>query len=353
VARRVGNDVLLALVLVLVLSGVLGWALPISSAGWLYDVHRVFGVAIVAAVVFWKWDIATASLRKRVQLRRGRAAGRGRRRFDGSVLWGVLPGVALLLALAIGLAWTLGLIGPDLLWGYSPLNIHVFVGIGLVPFVAVHMLRRRRQNAISAPALSRRTLLTTGAAGVAALVGWQAIERLTPAVRLPTGSKAIGSFNANAFPAEIWQFDSVPLLDPATWRVSVLGRELTLEALTRAHAQTTVRVVLDCTSGWWSEQDWTGVALRDVLAGASTGSGTETQAVGAPARGQVPVTSVAVTSVTGHRIVLDPPDIDRAILATHVGGETISPGHGFPLRLVVPDRRGYYWVKWVAAIDAA
>src|SRR5204863_476673 len=140
----------------------------------------------------------------------------------------------------IGLAWTLGFIGPDLLWGYSPLNIHVFVGIGLVPFVAVHMLARRRQNAISAPMTSRRTLLTTGAAGLLTLVGWQAVERLTPAVRLPTGSKAIGSFNANAFPAEIWQFDSVPLLDPATWRLKVLGTDLSLDALTRAHAQTTV-----------------------------------------------------------------------------------------------------------------
>jgi DMSO/TMAO reductase YedYZ molybdopterin-dependent catalytic subunit len=92
----------------------------------------------------------------------------------------------------------------------------------------------------------------------------------------------------------------------------------------------TVQAVLDCTSGWWSEQLWSGVALRDV----------------------VPSGAVVVTSVTGHRIALSEEDASVALLATHVGDEVISPGHGFPLRLVVPNRRGYYWVKWVATIDA-
>ena len=27
------------------------------------------------------------------------------------------------------------------------------------------------------------------------------------------------------------------------------------------------------------------------------------------------------------------------------------PGHGAPARLVVSGRRGYWWVKWVTAID--
>jgi DMSO/TMAO reductase YedYZ molybdopterin-dependent catalytic subunit len=65
------------------------------------------------------------------------------------------------------------------------------------------------------------------------------------------------------------------------------------------------------------------------------------------------VQQIASVSVTGHRIVLPVADLQNAILATHVGGQPLSPGHGYPLRLVVPGRRGYHWVKWLARLDAA
>jgi DMSO/TMAO reductase YedYZ molybdopterin-dependent catalytic subunit len=61
--------------------------------------------------------------------------------------------------------------------------------------------------------------------------------------------------------------------------------------------------------------------------------------------------NVAFVSVTGHRIVLSVEDLATAILATHVGSAPLSPGHGYPLRLVVPGRRGYHWVKWLASIS--
>jgi DMSO/TMAO reductase YedYZ molybdopterin-dependent catalytic subunit len=38
------------------------------------------------------------------------------------------------------------------------------------------------------------------------------------------------------------------------------------------------------------------------------------------------------------------------MLATHVDGEELSHGHGFPLRLVAPGRRGFQWVKWVEEV---
>ncbi|TMD59944.1 MAG: sulfite oxidase, partial [Chloroflexi bacterium] len=39
------------------------------------------------------------------------------------------------------------------------------------------------------------------------------------------------------------------------------------------------------------------------------------------------------------------------LLATHLGGETLSPAHGYPVRLVAPGRRGFQWVKWVSRIE--
>jgi DMSO/TMAO reductase YedYZ molybdopterin-dependent catalytic subunit len=36
-----------------------------------------------------------------------------------------------------------------------------------------------------------------------------------------------------------------------------------------------------------------------------------------------------------------------------MGGEPLSPGHGFPARIVSSDQRGFWWVKWVTAIETS
>src|SRR5216683_4870461 len=191
--RRLTNDLLLALLLAQVLGGLLGWAWPTAFAAPLYDVHRALGVAVIL-LIGWKQAISIASLKRRL---------RGRK-WDRSIVWGSIGAVALIGTLMLGLAWTLNLISFDLLWGYSPMNVHVILAIGLLPFIGWHMLARRRQNAVSAPVRSRRSLVRVAGLSLATLVGWQAIEHLPPAVRLRTGSKPTASFSGNAFPAEIW-----------------------------------------------------------------------------------------------------------------------------------------------------
>ena len=58
-----------------------------------------------------------------------------------------------------------------------------------------------------------------------------------------------------------------------------------------------------------------------------------------------------VISVTGFRRRLPLSGAGGLLLATHAAGRPLSPGHGAPVRLVAPGRRGFWWVKWVERVE--
>jgi DMSO/TMAO reductase YedYZ molybdopterin-dependent catalytic subunit/drug/metabolite transporter superfamily protein YnfA len=325
--RRLANLTLLAAIVTLLASGIVAWLLPDTTAGALYVAHRVAGVSLVLALV-WKYAIARRSLRRR-----------GAR---GASVWvGLATAGATVAAVGLGLAWTAGIVSFDRPFAYSTLNLHVIAGLALGALVVAHALARGESRPALATLASRRAALRGLGLLAASLVVSVALDRVAPAKRA-TGSRHAGSFTANQFPVTIWSLDSVPTIDVATWRLVVGGavtRPLTLSyrdiaGMPRREAS----VVLDCTGGWWSEQLWSGVSLRDLLAR----SGMSEVA-----------TRVEVISVTGHRWTFDRSEAERAILATHVGGEPLSAGHGYPLRLVAPSLRGFLWIKWVGEVVAA
>lgn len=90
--------------------------------------------------------------------------------------------------------------------------------------------------------------------------------------------------------------------------------------------------MLDCTGGWYAEQVWSGTRLDRLLPDLDPG------------------TAIEVRSVTGYRRRFPASDAPRLYMATRVGGELLSAGHGAPVRLVAPGRRGFWWVKWVAGV---
>jgi DMSO/TMAO reductase YedYZ molybdopterin-dependent catalytic subunit len=93
---------------------------------------------------------------------------------------------------------------------------------------------------------------------------------------------------------------------------------------------------LDCTGGWYTIQTWRGIRLTDLLTQAQI----RPQAIGAVLRGVADYTAPFTLAQT-----------EEILLATFVGEEVLNHVHGFPVRAVVPSRRGWHWVKWLTEIE--
>ena len=310
--RHTNLALLWATILALVTGGA-AFTVGTSGGRWVIVAHGVVALAIIVLAP-WKTVIARRGIRRR---------GPGRGLSVGLT-------VVTLLALVTGVALVTGSvnsIGP-----FTIMQLHVALGLLTVSLTVIHTLQRPAAH--RATDLSKRNALRVGALLTAAGGLWLTVESLVHftgargSERRFTGSHEI--VDAEDVPFTQWINDTVQHLDPETHRISILGTDHSVVEL--AMTGDVIEATLDCTGGWYTTQEWAGTRLDHLLGSA---------------QGQ----SVVVRSVTGYWRRFPLAQAPLLLLATHVAGSLLRDGNGGPVRLVAPDRRGYWWVKWVAAID--
>jgi DMSO/TMAO reductase YedYZ molybdopterin-dependent catalytic subunit len=214
------------------------------------------------------------------------------------------------------------------------MEFHVGAAIAAVPLAIWHVAARRVR--VRPTDLTRRGFLHAGAVVAGAAVAYAASEMAVRATGMPgaarrfTGSYEAGSFEPALMPVSSWILDPIPQVDPRTWRLNAGGRDWSYDELFAFDDRLTA--TLDCTGGFFSTQQWAGARLDRVI-------------------GKADGMSIRVVSLTGYDRRFPIERASSLLLATRFGGQTLDAGHGFPARLVVPDGRGFWWVKWVSAVE--
>ncbi|MFB6126379.1 MAG: molybdopterin-dependent oxidoreductase [Halolamina sp.] len=328
-----------------VVSGLASFTVGTPGGAWLFWLHSVVGLSLVVLLGAKLWRV-----RRRLATRAT---------WDRATPLSILQAVVTLAALGTGTAWVAGYNVQVGFW--TTLNVHVGLGLALVALVAVHLAARFHSPADIDP--GRRAALGTGAALVWGALTWRASEAVAgarDATSRFTGSRPTGELydtdtEGGAFPVTSWVADDPDPVDREAWTLTVTGAvddDLTLDlaavdpvsggsdasegARDDDGEAATLTATLDCTSGWYTVQEWRGRQVGDLLAAAG---------VADDAR------YVRFVSVTGYRWSLPLAEARDALLATSVGDDRLSHGHGGPARLVAPGRRGFQWVKWVERVE--
>ena len=203
-----------------------------------------------------------------------------------------------------------------------------------------------RPEAVVRGGLSRRGLLrsTWVAAGLAVLatagstVPW--LRRVSVlGVRSGDGPGGV-PINRTAAAAGVEESASSP-----AYRL-VVGYAGTTVSLTRedllAMPQRSEELPIACVEGWSASAVWTGVRLRDLLDLVDAPRGAEVEVTSLQERG-----AFRATLLQGNFA-----DDDRTLVALALSGEPLDLDHGYPARLIAPNRPGVLQTKWLSRLEA-
>jgi DMSO/TMAO reductase YedYZ molybdopterin-dependent catalytic subunit len=310
-------------------TGVLSLYTGRGDQAWIFVAHGALGFALAALLVWklrrvWHRIVDTSA-------------------WDERTGAGLAALLVVTVALVSGWVWSSG--GELIVGGYNLLGWHMALGTALVAVVVLHAALRRKPLRARDVAAGRRQFFAAAGVAAGAFALWQvqrpvsAFFGLRGAKRRFTGSFERGSFAGNeGFPPTSWIADRPRVVDDPAYRLRVDGLVRSPLSLAAADldAGDSVDALLDCTGGWYSRQRWSGVRLDRLIARAGARTGAH---------------HVRVESHTGYRWSFPLSEAPKLLIATRVGGQPLSHGHGAPARLVAPGRRGFQWVKWVVRIE--
>lgn len=107
--------------------------------------------------------------------------------------------------------------------------------------------------------------------------------------------------------------------------------------------QHTVRLPITCVEGWSAQATWTGVRLADLLTAAGLTPGTPVVVESLQHGGLYRTSTVAGPHVRS----------PLTLLATRLNGQVLDHDHGYPARLIAPNRPGVLQTKWVHRVRPA
>jgi len=131
----------------------------------------------------------------------------------------------------------------------------------------------------------------------------------------------------------------------AAYRFTVKGDVATPLSLTidqlRALPRRAASLPITCVEGWSAQADWEGVAVHQLLT-----------AAGVPddAHVEVRVESFQQGAYQFSMLSDDQARDRDALIALELNGEVLHPHHGYPARLIAPNRPGVQQTKWVEGI---
>lgn len=192
------------------------------------------------------------------------------------------------------------------------------------------------------PGISRRGVLLATGTGIGLVVVstiGQSLRPLEPlgllAIRQP--SKGLQGVPVSETAAEAGVVEAAQ--DPQ-WKLEVVGPQPYVLQLADLEplATHTAHLPIAANKGWSVAADWRGISLLELVQRA--GGGPESRVLVR----SLDRTGIKSTQIWGAQLA-------QALLATELNGERLALDHGYPLRLIAPNRAEQFCTKWLSRIE--